>query len=189
MEFHWIPAHQGIEGNELADSAAKQATGWRKKGRKNRRIEERHDGKKEAQTQIPHFPSARSQANLELKAWQDEWSVDKRQTGTRSVDSYTCVFTSHTPDPHSVQLSLKCERENLISVTICVSEKCRDSMNPSAHPEKITKRLHILQDCPFYHTPRFTAWAEERKEPGVGLSRGGKCYHTRLSLRKLRSPC
>ena len=51
MEFHWIPAHQEIEENELVDSAAKQATGWRKKRKKNGKIEERHDGKKAAQTQ------------------------------------------------------------------------------------------------------------------------------------------
>jgi len=35
VELQWVPAHIGIDGNAMADIAAKQATGWRQK--KNRR--------------------------------------------------------------------------------------------------------------------------------------------------------
>lgn len=32
VEIHWISVHQGVSGNEEADTVAKKATGWREKG-------------------------------------------------------------------------------------------------------------------------------------------------------------
>ena len=40
VELHWVPAHIGIEGNEAADKAAKQATGWTQKRSRHGRITE-----------------------------------------------------------------------------------------------------------------------------------------------------
>lgn len=39
IELHWVPAHIGLDGNEMADKEAKEATGWRERLNHGQRIE------------------------------------------------------------------------------------------------------------------------------------------------------
>ena len=106
VEFHWIPAHQGIEGNELADSAPKQATGWRKKRKRNGWIEERRaksSADPNTASAICYKPSKLRLCQKGMAGW-----VDERETGTRSANSCTLTFTSHTPDPYSNSKTIQC---------------------------------------------------------------------------------
>ena len=156
VEFYWIPAHQGIEGNEVADSAAKQATGWRKKRKRNGKIEERHDGKKAAQTQIPHLRSARSQANLDFvkKARQDEWTSEKRGRDLRIL----------TPSPSPHKLRIHISNSKGIQCNYC----------PNANGKNWSPSLSLPQKS-----------AGETMKQGVdkghGAEQDGKCKRNRVA--------
>ena len=72
IEIHWIPAHTGVDGNEDADKAAKEATGWRQRGPAGPRAEE-----------PPELYSLRSTlktwAHKEANStWAAKWAVDER---------------------------------------------------------------------------------------------------------------
>ena len=184
VEFHWIPAHQEIEGNELADSAAKRATGWRKKRKRNGRIEERHDGKKAAQTQIPHLRSTRSQANLEFvkKAWEDEWTSEKRGRDLRIL--------TPSPSPHTLRIHAQIRKGYSAIITQMRTGKiglrhflCLRKVPGFSDPRCTCRNdnqtvRHVLQDCPLYHDLRSTTWAEERRKEPEGV----------IEWRKMLSP-
>lgn len=77
-ELNWVPAHKEIEGNELADVAAKEATGWREV--------KKRDGKLcKIRTHAPQIPlpflKSAGKAHLTRLLhgkWEEEWRNETR---------------------------------------------------------------------------------------------------------------
>ncbi|KAJ6437592.1 hypothetical protein O9K51_09799 [Purpureocillium lavendulum] len=72
VEIRWIPAHTGVQGNEDADKAAKEATGWRERGPAGSRAEmpaELYSLRSTLKTR------AHKEAN---KTWAAKWAAEER---------------------------------------------------------------------------------------------------------------
>jgi len=86
VEFHWIPAHQGIEGNELADRLAKEATGWKQvRGRRGRLIEVDSDNTAPKPNYLKNLGSAAKTRlhQLTQERWAQEWETGTTGRTTR----------------------------------------------------------------------------------------------------------
>jgi ribonuclease HI len=98
VEFHWIPAHQGIQGNELADKLAKEATGWRQiRGRGGRSEQIDTDNMAPTPNFLKHLRSAtRTELNRQAqKQWAREWNAETRGRGSHALTPVPTRTTLH----------------------------------------------------------------------------------------------
>ncbi|PWI63980.1 hypothetical protein PCL_01206 [Purpureocillium lilacinum] len=72
IEIRWVPAHTGVQGNEDADRAAKEATGWRERGATGSRAE--------TPAEVYFFRSTQKTWTHKeaYKAWAARWAAEKR---------------------------------------------------------------------------------------------------------------
>jgi ribonuclease HI len=92
VEIRWVPAHQGVYGNEAADRAAKEATGWRPRG---------PPGPKAPQPPVLHsLRSTLKQWSRKVvrRRWQIQWQQEPRG---RATFRHTPVPTRKVLQPHN----------------------------------------------------------------------------------------
>lgn len=87
VSFHWISSHKQIRGNEDADIAAKEATGWRRVKRRNWRWKEWDSGYTAKEQTL-----GRSRATVKLaleqntsEQWETAWSNEKTGREVRTI--------------------------------------------------------------------------------------------------------
>ncbi len=93
LELHWVPAHKEIEENELADVAAKEATGWQKVKKRNGKLCERDTNHTASQIALPFLKSA-GKAHL-TKFLFEKW---RKNGKTRQKATYFLKFPAHLPE-------------------------------------------------------------------------------------------
>jgi ribonuclease HI len=108
IEICWIPAHTGIPGNEKADIIAKQATGWRAKGRTGQRAPQSKWVKQLLSS------CKRTVKRTVLRMWKDTWST--QATGRQYRSHFGSEITSQKKGAQLYQGLTKPEAAILIQM-------------------------------------------------------------------------
>ena len=150
VEFHWIPAHQGIEGNELADRLAKEPTGWTQtRGRRGRLLEGDSDNTATTPAFVKYLKSA---AKTELNRYiQSQWALQwETETRGRTTHSLTPTPTRAILQVHTslhkalAQSSFRCEWKRSACDISSSGGMCRELQMPDVTVKEVTKRCDMF---------------------------------------------
>ena len=159
LEIHWIPAHSGVPGNELADIAAKEATGWRATGPPSTPS---HTPPNLPTLTSAYKTAARYRAN---EQWAENWKTEKHGRTTFKLTPEPSAFVLHkfntmSRAESSVIVQARTGKIGLRSYLHLIGAE--NSRNCPCG-EGAQSVQHILLCCPEFEELRETMWKHDAK--------------------------
>lgn len=175
VELHWVPAHIGIAGNEAADVAAKQATGWKLKRRsRGPLVEIDTDDKAKQATMIKELKSARKQAIRKdiLPQWTALWKEETRGRDLFRIESSPrkAILRLHddlSKEMSTIAVQLRTRKIGLNHFLFGRGVLGFDSPVCSCRQGKQTVE-HVLFHCMRHQRQRRGLWLAEKREAKWG---------------------
>ena len=189
VELHWVPAYIDIEGNEQADIAAKQATGWRLKGQGGRQKEvDTNCMAQQARVQILKSAVKTVVDKTIQQQGAQEWrDCDKGRTLYKiAAKPHKSVLRLHenlTNRLSNIAIQLRTAKIGLRE--FLYSRKQVDSPMCSCMLSKQTVK-HVLFQCKSgrLKKPRRGLWDEETRKAEFGVLRVEEILTSPVSLKK-----
>lgn len=167
VELRWIPAHIGLIGNELADRAAKEATGWRKVMRRKGKLIEINISHTSPSPKLPFLRTA-VKASLAERLFA-KWDDDRH----REVWGRTLYKIAPTPSRKvlhlhdklpkwisSLMVQMRTGKIGLKKILYVRKVPDVDDTECKCGEGEETVR-HVLTECSQFGGLRRMAWADE----------------------------
>jgi len=167
VAIHWIPGHQGIEGNEQADQAAKEATGWRlERNHWGRQIpvDTDHTAPRLENLQTPLSALKGKLKNFIYEQWESDWQHDRRGRSlfriTRRPSKKQIEIHASLARPLSSILTQM--RRGNIGLRDFLYRRNIPGIEDGECPCRRGAQTvtHVLLSCPTFHKERM-AWKKE----------------------------
>ena len=174
IHLQWIPAHKNIRGNEEADIAAKEATGWRRAKRRNGKWREWDSGHTAEKHEV-----GRARATIKLaleqktlERWEEVWSREK--TG-RELHAICPKPTKQTLKIHKClckaasALVVQMRTEKIGLKKFLYSKKVPGFDSPECTCRRgVQSAKRMLVECRAYTREKNRTWEIDRRKAAFG---------------------